>query len=203
MSKSYITHMLEVMDMLCEEHPFTVEILKMASILPTHVYKETVTTILTKMMKRDVVFQKVDNETPSYEDLDIEIVSTYNILPTTAQAIITFNKISESMTLDIALDDIYISIDGAYIGELWLTTKDAIEHALFIYVYDKIKHLHEVPYLNIFCITPGCIYYRNEKSEFCCIECIESKINPRCILLREQGKVCGCELCVMIRKGLL
>jgi hypothetical protein len=199
----YIAHMLKFMDILCEEHPFTIEILKMASILSTHVYKETVTKILTKMMTRDVVFQKVDNETSSYEDPDIEIVSTYNILPTAAQAIITFNKISESMSLDIALGGKYIGIDGVYIGELWLTNTDAIEHALFIYICNKIKHLHELPYLDIFCINPGCIYFRNEESTFCCIECIEGQINPRCIFLREQGKVCSCKLCVMIRKGLL
>ena len=29
-----------------------------------------------------------------------------------------------------------------------------------------------------------------------CIE-IESKINPRCILLREQGRVRGCKICAM------
>ena len=200
----FITNMLTLLNILCEDHQFTAEIL-IKKILP-QTYRQTVRRLLDSMMLKELVFQQIENEDLG-EDLysannshsannpyepNINIVATYDI-GADYQIVIVFDEDSKLMGIDIGFD-----IPGLDKYETNLYNRDAVLHALFLYAWNTFTNVHNLAHNNM-CLVPECIYFKDYGKQFCCEECVESQIRPKCILLREQGRKCSCKMCKVIK----
>jgi hypothetical protein len=188
----FITNMIGLLDILCEGHHFTSEIL-IEQISP-QIYKKSVSNLLDTMMLKELSFkQQIKNEYEDEDDNDEIIIARYDI-GCQWEIIIDFDKNTQLTSIDIGFD-----IPGLNIYETELYNKDAVLHALFLYLFYTFKNIHNLPYRNI-CEVPKCIYFKQHEKQFCCECCLEDKINSRCILLKQQGRNCNCKICKIIRK---
>jgi hypothetical protein len=199
-----IADILSLLNILWNTHQFTAESLMQQ--ISSQVYKRTVRTILDNMVLQELVYQRVENEEGAFESDDqygpnTSVVATYDIPSTELQVIVFFDNIAQLMGVDIGYDIHGISLYNIHIKtELKeLCNQDAVLHAFFLYACDTFKKIHNLP-INSICAVPECIYFKSRLTPFCCKECLVSKINIKCIKLREQGVRCICKMCIMLRQ---
>ena len=187
---------LELLKILYEDCQFTKDFL-MRKIITKEIYTQNVKNLL-DMMKKKIKFYQIENE--DIEDdpngiydphlPNISICATYDI-GANYQVLVIFDEDRQMMDIDIGFD-----IFGLNIYKTNLCNHDAILHALFLYAWNTFLQNEN----SNMCKAPGCIYFRQYGENFCCKECITSKISPRCILLRQQGIICGCKICKIVKQ---